>query len=74
MTATITHTEVEIFVPILVYHDSNNYTHKLRYLYQSQCTMTTTITHTQVEIFVPVLVYHDNNNNHTHKLRYLYQS
>jgi len=27
MTTTITHTQVEIFVPVLVHHDSNNYTH-----------------------------------------------
>ena len=24
MTTTITHTQVEIFVPVLVYHDNNN--------------------------------------------------
>ena len=27
MTTTITHTQVEIFVPVLVYHDNNNHTH-----------------------------------------------
>ena len=47
MTTTITHTQVEICVPVLVYHDNNNHSD----------------THTQVEIFVPVLLYHDNNNH-----------
>jgi hypothetical protein len=27
MTTTVTHTQVVIFVPVLVYHDNNNQTH-----------------------------------------------
>ena len=27
MITTLTHTQVEIFVPVLVYHDNNNHTH-----------------------------------------------
>ena len=65
MKTTITHTQVEIFAPVLVYHD-NNHTHVLRYflpvlVYHDN----NNHTHTQVEIFVPVPVYYD-NNNHTH--------
>ena len=47
MTTTITHTQVKIYVPVLVCHDKNNHSD----------------THIQVEIFIPVLVYHDNNHH-----------
>ena len=59
MTTTITHTQVAIFVPVLVYHDNNNHTHTQVEIFEPVLVYHENNNHT---------------HTHTHKLRYLYQS